>query len=226
MRPQVRFTYTLVAQRTAAVCDRIRVYPRSRPSAGFHVSVHERAPGFSDHAVETMMATAQRDEKLKPDEAPAAGDGVPDTATGPPAGAARAAAPVSPAQTDPLRSVHTSNLPAILDQLGISLVVSTYQAGRVILVRNDGGRINTHFRAYERPMGVAADAQRMAIGAAKTRRSTVVVCETAGKPVVARLSGDGPKTCSYYAFRGSEEPCRGAWGVESPVVARVSAGWR
>ena len=35
---------------------------------------------------------------------------------------------------NPLRSVHTNNLPDILHQLGISLAVSTYQAGKVILV--------------------------------------------------------------------------------------------
>ena len=32
-------------------------------------------------------------------------------------------------QPPPLRSIHTSNFPAILQELGISLAVSTYQAG-------------------------------------------------------------------------------------------------
>jgi hypothetical protein len=45
-----------------------------------------------------------------------------------------------PAATDPaLRSVHTSNLPALFGQLQVSVVVSTYQAGKVILIRNDEG---------------------------------------------------------------------------------------
>lgn len=64
---------------------------------------------------------------------------------------------------EPLRSVHTSNLPQIFDQLGISLVVSTYQAGRVILVRNDGGKLNTHFRTFNKPMGIAFDQNRLTI---------------------------------------------------------------
>jgi len=42
-----------------------------------------------------------------------------------------------------LRSVHTANLPALFERLGISLVVSTYQAGKAILVRKDGGALNT-----------------------------------------------------------------------------------
>ena len=40
-------------------------------------------------------------------------------------------------KTADLRSVHTSNLPEIFEQLGISLIVSTYQAGKAIVVRSD-----------------------------------------------------------------------------------------
>jgi uncharacterized protein (TIGR03032 family) len=66
----------------------------------------------------------------------------------------------------PLRSVHTSNFPKILSQLGISLVVSTYQAGKLIVVRADNGTINTHFRNFTKPMGVAADSARLFVGGA------------------------------------------------------------
>ncbi len=66
----------------------------------------------------------------------------------------------------PLRSVHSSNLPAILDQLGISLAVTTYQAGKLVLVRADTNQhvINTHFRNFRQPMGLAVDSGRMAVG--------------------------------------------------------------
>ena len=67
-----------------------------------------------------------------------------------------------------LRSVHTSNLPALFEQLRISLVVSTYQAGKVILIRNDQGVLNTHFRTFAKPMGVAADGARLTIGGTNT----------------------------------------------------------
>ncbi len=67
-------------------------------------------------------------------------------------------------QDAPLRSVHTTNFPAILSQLGISLVVSTYQAGKLIAVRADGEALNTHFRVFKKPMGLAADRTRLAIG--------------------------------------------------------------
>lgn len=71
----------------------------------------------------------------------------------------------SSANLEPLRSVHTNNLPILLNQLGISLVVSTYQAGKVVLVRGDGETLNTHFRILPKPMGLAVDAAgRMAVG--------------------------------------------------------------
>ncbi len=67
---------------------------------------------------------------------------------------------------EPLRSVHTNNFPQILTQLGISLVISTYQAGKLIVLRADGNTINTHFRIFPKPMGLAADIGRLAIGTA------------------------------------------------------------
>lgn len=69
-----------------------------------------------------------------------------------------------PSDHDPLRSVHTDNFPALLKQLGVSLVVSTYQAGKLIVVRADGAALNTHFRLFSKPMGLAADQARLAIG--------------------------------------------------------------
>jgi uncharacterized protein (TIGR03032 family) len=64
----------------------------------------------------------------------------------------------------PLRSVHTVNFPGLLDQLGISLLVTTYQAGKVVLLRAENGRLNTHFRDLPAPMGVALHNNRLAVG--------------------------------------------------------------
>jgi uncharacterized protein (TIGR03032 family) len=62
-------------------------------------------------------------------------------------------------------SVHTTNFPALLRELGCSLLVTTFQAGRVIVMRPQQGSINTHFFALPRPMGLAADANRIFVGA-------------------------------------------------------------
>ena len=65
---------------------------------------------------------------------------------------------------DPLRSVHTTSFPSLLDQLGASVLVTTYQAGKLVVLRNDGGVLNTHFRNLNKPMGLARDGGRLAVG--------------------------------------------------------------
>ncbi len=43
-------------------------------------------------------------------------------------------------------------------------MVSTYQAGRLAILRADGELLNTHFRDFNKPMGMALDQGRLAIG--------------------------------------------------------------
>src|SRR5438105_7755360 len=63
------------------------------------------------------------------------------------------------------RSVATASFSAILQRLGISLVVSTYQSGRLIFVRAETATtVNTHFRMFKSPMGVAVGDGRLAVG--------------------------------------------------------------
>lgn len=82
-------------------------------------------------------------------------------------------------QTSELRSVFTTSMTEILSKLDISLVISTYQAGKVILVRHDFtdstgedgqqvNTINTHFRDFEKPMGITTSGNRLSIGGSRT----------------------------------------------------------
>ncbi len=64
----------------------------------------------------------------------------------------------------PLRSVHTSNLPQLLDEGNFSLLVTTYQAGKLVILRNDRGVLNTHFRNCHKPMGLAVSGGKLALG--------------------------------------------------------------
>jgi uncharacterized protein (TIGR03032 family) len=64
----------------------------------------------------------------------------------------------------PLRSVYTGSLPPLLEQMRSSLLVSTYQTGKLICARYDQGRVNTHFRNFDKPMGLAVHAGRFALG--------------------------------------------------------------
>jgi uncharacterized protein (TIGR03032 family) len=80
----------------------------------------------------------------------------------PPASSDAAASPARPAAE--LGSVFTTNLPQILRELRASLLVTTYQAGKLIVIRHDGQTINTYFAGLRKPMGLAADAARLVVG--------------------------------------------------------------
>jgi uncharacterized protein (TIGR03032 family) len=86
----------------------------------------------------------------------------------------------TPADPNPLRSVHTTTLSQMLRQGGFSFLVSTYQAGKLIVVRADGDVTNTHFRTFDTPMGLAYDHGRLAIG------TKLDVREYHNQPEVAR----------------------------------------
>ena len=60
--------------------------------------------------------------------------------------------------------MHTSNLPDMLRELGASLMITTYQAGQLILARADGPALNTHFVGFNKPMGLAVDRDRLLLG--------------------------------------------------------------
>jgi uncharacterized protein (TIGR03032 family) len=79
----------------------------------------------------------------------------------------------------PLQAVHSTNFPALLRQLGMSLLVTTYQAGKLVIVRDEGDHLNTHFRAFPAPMGLALDGSRLAIG------TLIQVWEYVDVPLVA-----------------------------------------
>ncbi len=86
-----------------------------------------------------------------------------------------------PPEPPPLRSVHTSNFGPLLDELGLSLLVTTYQAGKLVVLRqNEQGTLNTHFRTFARPMGLAVAGDRLALGTA------LEVWEYHNLPAVAR----------------------------------------
>src|SRR5437879_2618504 len=70
------------------------------------------------------------------------------------------------AGSPPLRSVHTTSFADILQNYGISVLVTTYQAGKLVMLRADQGVVNTHFRSFPKPMGLAVQGDRLAIGAA------------------------------------------------------------
>lgn len=61
----------------------------------------------------------------------------------------------------------TESFVSLLEQLGSTLLVSTYQANKLVAVRADGRGISALVRTFDKPMGMAADARRLAIGTRK-----------------------------------------------------------
>jgi uncharacterized protein (TIGR03032 family) len=62
-----------------------------------------------------------------------------------------------------LASQYTPAFNELLQKAGVSLAVSTYQAGRLILLRASE-TLNTHFIAIEKPMGIAMSGSRLSVG--------------------------------------------------------------
>jgi len=76
-----------------------------------------------------------------------------------------------PAVDKPFRSAHTPGFAALLESLGISLLVTTYQAGKLMAVRGRAGRVDTLLRSFERPMGLAVrETPPSSLGGAGTPR--------------------------------------------------------
>jgi uncharacterized protein (TIGR03032 family) len=155
-------------------------------------------------------------------------DGKPSFASGPGLAMVEAPAPCAPVinvagspseVAPPLRSVHTSNFSEILQELDISVLVSTYQAGKLVMLRPDGERLNTHFRGFNRPMGLAVDGDRLAIG------TSVEIWEYHNAPAVARRLEPAGSHDACFLPRSSV--CTGDIQIHEMAFGRVAGdGWR
>jgi uncharacterized protein (TIGR03032 family) len=64
----------------------------------------------------------------------------------------------------PLRFTQSESFVALLHQLGASLCVTTYQAQQLLVLRADGNGLSMLVRTFDKPMGLAADSRRLALG--------------------------------------------------------------
>jgi uncharacterized protein (TIGR03032 family) len=58
---------------------------------------------------------------------------------------------------------HSDSLPRVLSEAGCSLLISTYQAGQLVAVGVADGELTFSFRRFDRAMGVAVGADRIAV---------------------------------------------------------------
>lgn len=92
----------------------------------------------------------------------------------------------------PFECTYNGQALELLDQLNISLIMSTYQAGKVILLSSDGRQMHQLVRDFPRPMGIALKGDMMALAGALS----VTVLRT--DPVLAKTYPEKPDT--YDAF--------------------------
>src|SRR5262249_49904778 len=69
----------------------------------------------------------------------------------------------APAQRE-IRFEHSRNFPTVLQHLRTSLLVSTYQAGKLIVVGARQGELELSFHNFEKAMGIAVMGERIAVG--------------------------------------------------------------
>jgi hypothetical protein len=131
------------------------------------------------------------------------------------AGSAPGAAPAPDPAYREVRYEHSRNFPALLEHLGASLLVSTYQAGKLFVVGARQGELTLSFHNFEKAMGVAVRRDRLAVG---TRNQ---VWTLRGAPDVApRLAPAGTYDGCFLArtshFTGDVHGHELAWGAPHP----------
>ena len=130
---------------------------------------------------------------------------------------------LAPPSAPPFACTHSPGLPELLAELDCSLALSTYQAGKVILLGTGPRGLVQLPRTFDKPMGMIADATRMAVAT----RDEVVLLRNA--PALAQNHPQRPgtydalyvPTTTYYA--GELDLHDMAWGgPEAPLRARRS----
>src|SRR5262245_6331149 len=125
----------------------------------------------------------------------------------------------------PLRSVHTTTFAEVLEHFGISVLVTTYQAGKLVLLRADRGVVNTHFRSFAKPMGLAVHGNRLAIGTALEIWEFHDVPEVAAKlePIGKHDSCFLPRSCHATGEVLIHEMAWGSYSFSRDAPAERSA---
>jgi uncharacterized protein (TIGR03032 family) len=62
-----------------------------------------------------------------------------------------------------IRCAHSDSLPALLTQLRLSVLISTYQTGHLVVVSASNGRLTLNFSQFERAMGIAVKPGTIAV---------------------------------------------------------------
>ena len=128
----------------------------------------------------------------------------------------------------PFRFVHSHQFPDFLESLGATLLVSTYQAGKLVAFRASEGRLSMLLRTFDKAMGLAVQRDRIAVG------TTYQIWQLCDSPEVAAKMKPAGKHDACFLPRwshvtGNIDIHEIAWGEvggqESEVRGRTPELW-
>src|SRR5262249_61455229 len=93
-----------------------------------------------------------------------------------------------------IRCSHSDSLPALLEQLRLSLLISTYQTGHLVVVAARQGRLVLTFHQFDRAMGIAVKPGTISVC---TRKEVWFVRDA--PDIAAKLEPRGEYSACYLA---------------------------
>ena len=123
--------------------------------------------------------------------------------------------------TREVRHEYTRNLPSILEGLNASLLVSTYQAGKVVAVGVPGGELALSYHNFERAMGVAVGRE-----VDRRRRAGTDLVPRAPRSLAPRIEPPGRHDACFVTrssrFTGEIQGHEMAWSGEDLWVVNTA----
>ena len=118
-----------------------------------------------------------------------------------------------------IRCSHSDNFPALLTQLRLSVLISTYQTGHLVVVSAREGRLTLAFNQFERAMGIAVKPGTIAICTRKEvwflRNTPDIAAKLPGKPDACFLARTSHFTDDIEAHEAAWIPGAGSGAREA-----------
>lgn len=119
-----------------------------------------------------------------------------------------------------VRFEYSPPLPSILTHIHASVLITTYQAGKLLVLGAHEGKLKISFLDYDQPMGVAVRSDRIALGTRRQMHFLVPAHETLGPPSPTRMN-DGCFVPRSSFYTGSIHGHDLAWGNEGLWVVNT-----
>jgi uncharacterized protein (TIGR03032 family) len=89
---------------------------------------------------------------------------------------------------------HSTSLPALLEQLDLSVLLSTYQAGRVVSIGSHQGQLRIGFSRFDQAMGLARTPTGIAVGS-----KDAIWSLPASREIASRIKPEGEHDIAFLA---------------------------